>query len=281
MRSQMNNSLHKILITGGNGQLAQAFEHHPLASEFELINLTANDLDITDITSIEDSFGHFNPEIIVNTAAYTMVDQAEQEKEKALLTNHQGAENLAFVCEQYQIPLIHFSTDYIFDGKKNNPYTEEDAANPLNHYGKSKWLGEQAIRQHCEQHIILRVSGVFSEYRNNFYNTMQRLAKNKTPLRVITDQILCPTYAGDIAEAVFTIIKKDSIWGTYNFCSSPPTSWHQFAEAILQQKIFPIKTIDYPTAAARPAYSVLDCHKIANIYGIKQPSWKEALEKIR
>lgn len=277
----MNNSLPKLLITGGNGQLAQALLHHARNNEFHLISCARNDLDIIDASAITTAIKQFAPDMIVNTAAYTAVDKAESEINAAQLVNHLGAKNLAIACAKQQIPLIHLSTDYVFNGKKTLPYQEEDATNPINVYGKSKCLGEEAVREHCQQHIILRVSGIFSTYGNNFFKTMLKLAQSKTDLRVIADQITCPTHADDIANAIFTIAKSKTAWGTYHFCSAPSTSWHEFAETILNRKIKAITTSEYRTAAKRPPYSVLDCSKIKNVYGISQPSWKEAIEKIR
>jgi dTDP-4-dehydrorhamnose reductase len=277
----MNNSSLKILITGGNGQIAHALSLHPRAREFQITSCARQDLDITSVASINKAFEKFEPQVIINTAAYTAVDKAEQEIDLANLANHLGAENLACICEEHHIPLIHLSTDYIFDGTNNAGYSEDDPPNPINQYGKSKWLGEQAVNKQCEQHIILRVSGVFSEHGNNFFNTMLKLAKNKTAIRVVADQITCPTYAGDIADAIFTIIKKPGHWGTYHYCSTPEISWHQFAKAILDQDITAITTAEYPTPAKRPAYSVLNCNKIESIFGIKQPSWQHALWKLQ
>lgn len=283
----MKNYLPNILITGGNGQVATALHQHKLARELQITACTREEMDICDITSIQHALTNFNPDIIINTAAYTAVDMAEQETETCLRTNHMGAKHLAIACKKQQIPLIHLSTDYIFDGTKNFPYREDDAATPINFYGKSKWLGEQAVREHSEQHIILRVSGVFGEHGNNFLKTMLRLAKEKKELRIVADQITCPTYAGDIAGAIFTLLKQELRWGTYHYCSAPPASWHQFATAIihaaqhqhsiLTEEIKAITTAEYPTAAKRPAYSVMDCSKIKNDYGITQPSWLDAV----
>lgn len=277
----MNISLIKVLITGGNGQVARTLSLHPRAREFQLIGCVRKDLDITSVVSINNAIAKFTPQVIINTAAYTAVDKAEKEIDLANLHNHLGAENLACACEEHQIPLIHLSTDYIFDGTKKAAYLEDDTANPINQYGKSKWLGEQAVSKQCKQHIILRVSGVFSEHGNNFFNTMLKLAQNKTEIRVVADQITCPTYAGDIADAIFSIIKKPGHWGSYHYCSTPEISWHQFAEAILHRDVTAITTAEYPTAAKRPAYSVLDCTKIETVFGITQPSWQQAIWKLQ
>lgn len=277
----MTNSLPKLLITGGSGQLAQALLHHARASEFRLINCTRTDLDITDMSSIHQAISTFMPDVIINTAAYTSVDKAEEDVIMANLVNHIGAKNLAIACEEAGLPLFHISTDYVFDGQKNTPYQEHDTANPINTYGKSKWLGEQAVREHCHRYVILRTSGVFSEYGHNFFKTMLRLGNNKTDLRVVADQTTCPTYAGDIADAIFTIAHKKTHWGIYHYCSSPPVSWHHFAETILKRHIQAITTVQYPTAAKRPLYTALDCNKIAEDYGINQPLWQQAVMQLR
>lgn len=287
----MNNYLPKILITGGNGQLANALRYHAQASHFALDIYSRQELDILDDTSINHSLGKLRPDVVINTAAYTAVDKAEleQEKEIAMHVNHQGAKNIAMACHTHQITLIHVSTDYVFDGTKTEPYQEDDLINPINFYGQSKWSGEEAIRKHCEKHIIVRTSGVFSEYGNNFLKTIVRIAQEKKELRVVSDQITCPTYAGDIANALFMIAKNNNHFGTYHFCSKEPTSWYQFAVAInaLAKQTLPltlaevkaIPTIAYPTPAKRPAYSVLDCSKINQHFGIMRPSLELGIKK--
>lgn len=277
----------KILITGGHGQVGQALANHERASEFQLSLYSHAELDITQVASIKRAVDQYNPDIIINTAAYTAVDKAESEIESAASVNYQGALNLATLCRKEQIPLIHLSTDYVFDGKKTTPYTPDDTAQPLNFYGKSKLLGELAIREQHEQHVILRVSGIFSEYGNNFYKTILRLAKEKKELRIVADQITCPTYAGHIADTLFTIAKNPKHWGVYHYCDNEPASWFSFAKKIIQQakEIMPlhvemvnaIAAVDYPTPAKRPAYSVMDCSALEKAYGIKQQRWENGL----
>jgi len=287
----MKSFLPKILLTGANGQMGMALRYHPRAAEFHLIACSHKDLDITHSVSIENAILKFYPDVIINTAAYTAVDKAEQERERVLFVNHIGAKQLAITCKQHQIPLFHLSTDYVFDGTSSSPYREEDKTNPINVYGESKWLGEQAIRENCEQHTILRVSGIFSEYGHNFLKTMLRLANEKKELKVVSDQITCPTYAGDIANALFSIVvQQHSRWGTYHFCNADPVSWQQFAASIIHvanqyqplliKEVKAISTADYPTLATRPAYSVLNCDKVNTHFGIKQTSWRDALTTI-
>lgn len=280
----------KILVTGGRGQLASALAHHPLASQFTLMFCDKDELDITQSASINKAISKFLPDIIINTAAYTAVDQAEEEASIADRVNHIGAGQLAIACEKNQIKLIHLSTDYIFDGSKDGKYLEDDEARPVNIYGKSKWDGERAIRNACKNHIILRVSGVFSEYGNNFLRTMLKLARERSSLRVVSDQITCPTYAGDIASALFIICNQPSFQGTLHYSSMESVSWYDFAQAIIDEarlheklaadEIKPVTSAEYPTAARRPRSSVLDCHKISEVYRIDQPSWREAVARI-
>lgn len=280
----------KILITGGQGQIAQALCQHTRAKEVQLTACSRSNLDITSPPSIEQAISQFSPDFIINTAAYTAVDKAENERERALQVNHLGTQHLAAACRHHQIPLIHLSTDYVFDGTARSAYHEDDLTNPVNHYGYSKWLGEQAIREICDQYIILRVSGVFSEYATNFFKTILNLATDRNELRVVADQITCPTYAGHIADVIYSLIAQPPQWGTYHYCDAPAVSWHEFASTIIQearhyrtlqiQTIHAIPSTEYPTAAKRPAYSVLSCTKIEKNYGIKQAEWKHPIKQI-
>lgn len=282
----MSNCSLKLLITGGKGQLASALGHHPFASQHVLIPCSSQTLDITNPASIDQAITQFKPDVIINTAAYTAVDQAELEPELARRINAEGAKHLAMACQKNQIPLIHLSTDYIFDGTQQTPYLEEDLPHPINQYGKSKWEGEEAIRTHCENHLILRVSGIFSEFGNNFLKTMLRLAKEKKEWQVVTDQISCPTYAGDIAGVIFSLLDNPCL-GTFHYCSANPVSWHQFATAIIEhgreyfplmvEKILPITSAAYQSPAKRPAHSVLDCTKLFLQAGTVQPSWENGI----
>lgn len=273
----MNNSLPKLLITGASGQMGHALLHHEDHRFFNCIPCSHQDLDITNPSSIRYAFEKYSPDMVINTAAYTAVDKAESEQDAANATNHLGTLYLAQQCNEADLPLIHLSTDYVFNGSQTIPYKESDMTQPINVYGTSKLLGEEAIRKYHAKHIILRVSGIFSAYGANFYNTMQRLEHAKKTIRVVADQFTCPTYAGDIAHAILSIARQPQHYGTYHFCSTPATSWHHFAEMILQRELTAINTAEYPTAAKRPAYSVLDCQKIYDTYGIQQPSWKHAI----
>lgn len=284
----MKSSSSRILITGSNGQLANAIKMHSQAKNFQIFSFSHLDLDITDIANIHNAINGVEPDIIVNTAAYTAVDQAEKESEICMRVNHLGPLNLAIASRANNIPLIHLSTDYVFDGKKKLPYVETDKAKPINLYGKSKLMGEQAIIEHCSTHIILRVSGIFSQVGNNFYKTILRLAKERKILTVVCDQITCPTSADDIASAILKICKTPNKFGTYHYCSNQPTSWYDFASNIViaaqqymsleLEDLQAITSDEYPTLAQRPAYSVLNCKKIKKDYGIEQKPWDTAVK---
>lgn len=280
----------KLLITGGNGQLAQSLCHHPRANEFRLTACMRAELDITNPSDIEKAIISHSPDVMINCAAFTAVDLAETENEAALQINRDAVTLLAKACHEHGIPLIHLSTDYIFDGKKHGAHLETDATHPINQYGRSKWLGEETLREYCEKHLILRVSGVFSRYGHNFYKTMLRLAKERDELTVVSDQITCPTHADDIADALFTMANTSNHWGTYHFCSTPPVSWYEFADAIItnartlsnefKAKVSPVPTANHPSTTKRPVNSVLGCEKIYKTFGIKQPSWQSAIHAL-
>jgi dTDP-4-dehydrorhamnose reductase len=284
----MTNYSPRILLTGGHGQLATALLHDPLARDFTIMACSRQELDITQPVAIDNVISKFIPDIIINTAAYTAVDKAEEEAGLADRTNHMGAGQLALACEKNQIKLFHLSTDYIFDGSKDGKYLEDDAACPINIYGKSKWEGEEAIRQYHKNHVILRVSGVFSQYGENILKTFLRLARERTSMKVVSDQITCPTYAGDIASTILTMCKSPSHKGTFHFSSAEAVSWYDFAQAVIDEarkhetlnvnEVQAVSSSEYPTAAIRPHCSVLDCHKINTVYGIAQPSWREAIQ---
>ncbi len=285
----------KLLVTGAAGQIGSEFKKHPLLSKtHQLITLNRGALDITQLDAVDAVLHHYQPDIVINSAAYTKVDHAEQEPEIAHAINAQGPANLAAVCKKLQIPLIHISTDYIFDGEKTLPYVEEDAADPQSVYGKTKWLGEVAIRECLNTHIILRVSWVFGAQGHNFVKTMLRLGREKENLTIVDDQLGCPTAAKNIVDAIYKIVTKIAAeqinWGTYHFCNGPAVSWYQFAQAILTEaasyenlkvrEITPIKTESYPTPAKRPPNSTLSCEKISCELGITPGLWTDTLTSV-
>jgi dTDP-4-dehydrorhamnose reductase len=230
------------------------------------------------------------PDLVINAAAYTAVDKAESEQDLAFAINRDGPANLASVCDAARIPLLHLSTDYIFDGQKRTAYIETDAPAPLSIYGASKLAGEVAVRERLERHIILRTAWVFSTHGTNFVKTILRLSAERPELRVVDDQFGGPTPAGAIADALLVIAavlrQGATAWGTYHYSGAPVTSWCRFARAIIDTAsrqrgrtipVVPIATADYPTAARRPANSALDCARIASSFGLVQPEWPCAL----
>ena len=229
----------------------------------------------------------------INLAAYTAVDRAESEADAAWAINCAGAAHIAAACAESETPLIHLSTDYVFDGRKTGPYQEGDAVNPLGVYGSSKEAGERAVRAALTQHVILRTAWVFGAYGTNFVKTMLRLAGERPLLRVVADQRGCPTAAADIAAALMVIAERiergAAKWGTYHFAGVDAVSWHGFAKAIfdlaapqlsVRPQVEPITTDQYPTPARRPMNSVLDCRKIEEAFGIRTLPWRVGLASV-
>lgn len=280
----------KILLTGANGQVGWAIAHYPCTHE--VIALDRMMLDITQPAAVQHVLTASNADLVINAAAYTHVDKAEQEPAVAFAANRDGPTELAAVCAQLGIPLFHLSTDYVFDGALQRPYREDDSTAPLGVYGLSKWQGEEAIRHALSTHIILRVSWVFGEHGHNFVKTMLRLAREREQLRVVADQWGCPTYAGAIAEVLLNLVDRFArdgtlAWGTYHYCGMPQTTWHGFAQAIVEdgrryeplqaQEVVAIDTTDYPTPAPRPLNSVLDCTRTTKTFGLQPHPWSAGL----
>ena len=284
---------YSILLTGANGQVGFELSRLAIKKGYPLTALTRQQLDIGDAEAVAQIVARLQPSLVINGAAYTAVDKAEQDIEAAMRANWQGPANLATTCQTHHIPLIHLSTDYVFDGNKDGAFAEEDPVVPTGVYGLSKWEGEEAVRARLAHHLIIRVSWVFGPHGNNFVKTMLRLAAERDELRVVADQHGCPTSATHIANALLTLagrIKKgdDIAWGTYHFCGMPETTWHNFAETIIKEAVtlnlldhaipvHPITTNQYPTPARRPQNSVLDCRKIMRTFDLKLPSWQEGL----
>lgn len=280
-----------VLVTGANGQLGQSIKF--IANKYPKIQFIYTDFDEMDITNIEsctNAFLKYKPQFCINTAAYTAVDKAESEPEKAHLINSIGPENLAKVCKEYDTILLHISTDFIFDGTSKTPYLESDLPNPQSVYGQTKLEGEIAIQNTWEKHFIIRTSWVYSQFGTNFMKTMLRLASERDSLSVVSDQIGTPTNAVDLAECLLTIISFDfrlltfDCYGIYNYSNEGVCSWYDFAAAIFHQKeikidLKPIPTSAYPTPAKRPAYSVLDKKKIKDTFNIEISEWKASLVK--
>lgn len=274
-----------VLVTGASGQLGQSIQYIANEyTEYKFIFKNSKELDVTNITQVESVFEFIQPDFCINCAAYTAVDKAETEIEKAQLINVIAVENLAKACKKYDIPLIHVSTDFIFDGTKSTPFLETDATNPLGVYGKTKLDGELILQKTWEKYIIIRTSWVYSQFGNNFMKTMLRLGAEKTELSVVSDQIGTPTYAVDLAHAILKIIQKP-IFGIYNYSNLGVCSWFEFAQKIFdisENKILlhPIKSEQYPTPAERPKYSVLDKTKIMKTFDLEIPNWEDSLKKV-
>ena len=279
-----------VLVTGANGQLGQSVqfiaENYP---EIDFIFCSSSDLDITKKESCQAVFDQYKPTFCINTAAYTAVDKAESEPEKAHLINVVGAKNLATACNQYNATLLHISTDFVFDGTKKSPYSEVDIPNPTGVYGQTKLEGEKAVQEICAKHYIVRTSWVYSQFGNNFLKTMLRLASEKDSLSVVNDQIGTPTNAVDLATALIAIIENsrqypaNNNYGIYNFSNEGQCSWYDFAQKIFEVNnisinLQAIPTTSFPTAAKRPAYSVLDKSKIKEVFTLEINDWKNSLK---
>lgn len=276
----------KVLLTGANGQLGRCFQDR-LPDGWSVLATDTDSLDITDEAQVQATVKSWQPDAIVNAAAYTAVDKAESEPELAARINVAGPEYLARAARQLGARFIHVSTDYVFDGTATRPYSETDATHPLGVYGQTKLDGERAVLKVNPAAQIVRTAWVFSEYGNNFVKTMLRLGRDRDTLGVVADQRGCPTYAGDIADAIISLLQQQADAGLYHFCGDEEVSWHDFAGAIFtiagEQQLLTrtpvvnaITTEQYPTPAARPAYSTLDCGKIARL-GIQPSAWREAL----
>lgn len=275
----------KILVTGGNGQLAQCLKD--VVKNNDELDVNFQDLPELDITNKQQLVSYFlknELDYCINCAAYTAVDLAEEQSDLAYAVNADGLKNLAEACKKHQVKLLHISTDFVFDGKKQTPYIETDMPNPLGVYGKSKWQGERNIQEIMEDYFILRTSWLYSEYGNNFMKTMLKLSETRDEINVVSDQIGSPTYAGDLAEVLIKIVLSSSTnYGLYHFSNSGAISWYDFAVEIFTQfgkkiEVKPIKTEDYPTAAKRPKFSVLDTTKIENNFDCTLKDWQGSLK---
>ena len=277
----------KILVTGSNGQLAQCLKdvvkHH---DELDVDFRDLTGLDITNKQQLSSYFSKFKLDYCINCAAYTAVDLAEEQSDLAYAVNSEGPKNLALICKEYQVKLVHVSTDFVFDGQQRTPYSETDAPNPLSVYGASKLQGERNIQDVMENYFIVRTSWLYSEYGKNFMKTMLKLSETRDQISVVSDQIGSPTYAGDLAAALTKIVLSSSTnYGVYHYSNLGTTSRYDFAVEIFKQfgktiEVKPIKTKDYPTAAKRPKYSVLDTTKIKNNFYCTINDWQTSLNKI-
>jgi len=279
----------KVLITGCKGQVGQELVF--LAAEYgcEAIGLGRESFDITNQSVVETVIQQYQPSAVINAAAYTAVDKAENDVEAAFAVNATGVRYLAQACADMDIPLVHISTDYVFDGTKVEAYNEDDTVNPLSVYGKSKLAGEESVRRVCKKYYILRTSWVFSKHGNNFVKTMMRLGKERDVLSVVSDQKGKPTSAQEMAEIIYTMLMSNKkAWGLYHLAQPDVTTWYEFADAIFSEArnkgvelklktLNKITTRGYPTPAKRPENSELDCTKLEDTFAIKIKPWDTAV----
>jgi len=284
----------KILLLGSNGQLGNCLVDELSKSEYELIITNRLQIDITNIQLTKEKIINICPDIVINASAYNAVDKAEKEPDLANIINGYAIQNISEICKKINSKFIHVSTDYVFDGTSEIPYTELSPVNPLGIYGKSKLLGEKAIINSGCDYIIIRTSWVFSEYGNNFLKTMIKLASKKEELSIVSDQYGCPTYARDLAIAIIATFKKikndDCQWGIYNFSGNSICSWYEFAEYIfhiankmnikIPKILNKISMNNYNNLANRPRYSALDSSKFYKDFNIPPSDWRIAVENI-
>lgn len=283
----------KLLVLGAAGQVGRELCRAAWPAGTSITAVDRAEIEIADLDAVFVAIERERPDVVVNAAAYTAVDRAESEPDAAWAANCTGPANLAAACGEAAIPLIHLSTDYVFDGAKSGPYREVDPVNPLGVYGRSKDAGDRAIREALPEHVILRTAWVYSAHGHNFVKTMLRLGAERPVLRVVADQTGSPTSAADVAAAIREIVRRlkagKSGWGTYNFTGAGAVTWHGFAEAIFELAapwrgppplVEAITTAEYPTPARRPANSVLDCARIGEVFGIAPRPWREALAEV-
>lgn len=288
----------RVLVTGAEGQLARCIKDLAADQDFEFLFCDRKTLDITDKNNVNRIIRHFAPLLVINTAAYTQVDRAEEEREIAFAINATAVGHLASACKNQGSALIHLSTDYVFNGSAKAAITEMEQTDPQSVYGSSKLAGEQAIAESgLQQYLIIRTSWLYSQYGTSFYKTMLRLGREKKTLQVVDDQYGCPTNANDLAAAILNIAtktfltektasevdnEKQAKTGIYHYANAGKTNWFGFASAIFEQaqlavKVDPVATSAYPTKAKRPAFSVLDTSKIRRNFDLHIPDWKESL----
>ena len=285
----MNNALLTkpiILVTGANGQLGMELRHLSAAQpDYEFIFTGREELDISNRRAVDEYFEKNKALFCINCAAYTAVDKAEKEKLIAEEINTDGPAHLASACRDHGVQMFHISTDYVFNGRGNAPYRPGDATDPVNFYGTTKLNGEKKALIENSDIIIIRTAWVYSSFGNNFVKTMIRLMNQKESINVVSDQLGTPTYAADLADAIIQIIrKKKFVPGIYHYTNTGITSWFDFAKEIATGIgtnciVLPINTDQYPTPAARPAYSALDNEKISSVFGIDIPEWRESLKR--
>lgn len=285
----------RILITGADGQIGRALaarlQQDP---DFVVVTRTAAQLDITDKQALVTQLAQELPDYVVNGAGFNRVDPAERQPQKAYAVNAEAVAELAELCSELSIPLLHLSSDYVFDGHYASGYAEDDEPAPLGVFGDSKWQGEEHIRRLCPRHIILRVSWIFSENGSNFLLRTLEQARQESRIRAVDDRRGCPTSADDVARVLAAILKQlangAEAWGTYHYCGAEITTRYGFSEAILAaarqyeelavSELIPVASKEMPEAAERPASSVLKCGKLLNTFGIRQKPWRVELQRL-
>jgi dTDP-4-dehydrorhamnose reductase len=282
-----------MLVFGGNGQLGREMVRAAANRHVSLTALDRKHTDITDAAAVTAAIATYRPTLVVNAAAYTDVDRAESDHAAAAAANADGPAVVARACAVAGVPLLHISTDYVFNGQKSGPYVESDPTAPLGVYGRTKAAGEVAVRDNLPRHIILRTAWLYGEFGHNFLKTVLRLVSQRSELRVVADQYGSPTSTRDLAKAILRIAPRlgggPEVWGSYHFTGAGTTTWHGFASAIVAAqtsltgrapKVTAITTADYPTAAVRPANSVLDCGLFARVFGFVGRPWAEEVADI-
>ncbi len=280
-----------ILVTGADSQLGQSLQKLAPTINADFVFASRRDMDIADVASVVKFFSSKHFDFCVNTAAYTKVDLAEQESEQAASANSIAPAILAGLCKNDGGTLIHISSDYVYHNGLTRPLKEDDPTSPKSAYALLKLQGERFAFDANPRTVIVRTSWLFSEYGHNFVKTMARLINARTPLRIVNDQIGCPTYAGDLAQAILKIIttlqsdNRDELYGIFNYCNEGQITWYDFAREIarmlgIKADITPVSTEEYGAVAARPPYSVLDTTKIRERYQVKTPHWRERLKDV-
>jgi len=282
----------KLLITGANGQLGTELQKQAKVLGLQVLAVDQVELDIIDEHAVNVMVSDYSPDVVINAAAYTAVDKAESDTSVAFAVNSDGPKNLAKSCDKIGVPLVHYSTDYVFDGSKQGAYAEDTPVAPLGVYGASKLAGEQAVQQNCSKYLIFRTSWVFSSHGNNFVKTMLRLGQEREELGVVDDQYGKPTSAAELARITLEILPNlNEYKGLYHLAQPEVISWHGFAEAIFKEarqlgyalkieNLNAIGTNDYPTPAKRPVNSELNCDEIERVFNVTIKPWKESLLEV-
>ena len=282
----------KILVTGADGQLGMELCRTASTRGHTAQAATRERLDITDEARVRRAVDDLQPDVVINAAAWTAVDAAEDCEAEAARVNADGPMHLAGACSARQIPLVHFSTDYVFDGDKPGEYLESDPTGPVNAYGRGKLAGEERVRQANDRHLVLRTSWVFSQWGHNFVKTMLKLGRERDRIAVVADQRGKPTCAAELARvAVLLVEERTPRWGTYHVAQPADASWHEFAQAIFEEAgrqgadlrvrhVDPVPASEFETAAKRPANSVLNCDRVESTFGIELLPWRESLVEV-